>query len=169
MTFLQQVIDFCKKILALRVLAYPKARVISVETGSDTENWGTSHMTDGFKAFLMRGNVVDLAVGVIIGAAFGGVVDSLTKDIIGPILGMVGGLGDFSAYKVGPFLIGNFINAVLAFLIKAATVYFFVVLPLNNIAARMAAAPPPPPPPPPSEEYLREIRDLLAKSRVASA
>lgn len=130
-------------------------------------------MLSGFKAFLMRGNVIDLAVGVIIGAAFGGIVDSLTKDIITPMIAMLGGQPDFSAWKVGAFGVafgvGNFVNAVVNFVIKAAALYFVIVLPFNNFAARLAAAPAPAPPPPPSEEYLREIRDLLAKGRAASA
>lgn len=126
-------------------------------------------MIEGFKSFLMRGNVIDLAVGVIIGAAFGGIVDSLTKDIITPLIGMFGGQPDFSAWKVGAFGVGNFVNAVVNFIIKAAALYFAIVLPFNNFAAKLAAAPAPPPPPPPSEEYLKEIRDLLAKGRAAGA
>lgn len=126
-------------------------------------------MLSGFKAFMMRGNVIDLAVGVIIGAAFGGIVDSLTKDIITPMIALAGGQPDFSAWKVWTLGVGNFVNAVVNFLIKAAALYFVIVLPFNNFAARLAAAPAPPPPPPPTEEYLREIRDLLAKGRAASA
>ena len=117
-------------------------------------------MLKGFRDFIARGNVLDLAVGVIIGAAFGGIVDSLVKDIVTPILGMLGGQPDFSAVKLGSIAVGNFGNAVLAFLIKAAGLYFLVVLPFNRFTARMAAAAPPPPA---SETYLKEIRDLLAK------
>ena len=123
-------------------------------------------MLDGFKKFLMRGNVIDLAAAVIIGAAFGAIIDSLVKDIITPIIGMVGGQPDFSAIKIGSIGLGNFINAVVSFLIKAAALYFVIIIPFNRIAARLAAAPPPPPPPAPpspSEVYLKEIRDLLAK------
>jgi large conductance mechanosensitive channel len=116
-------------------------------------------MIKGFREFIARGNVIDLAVGVIIGAAFSGIVDSLTKDVITPIIGLVGGQPDFSALKLGPVSIGNFINAILSFLIKAAGLYFLVVLPFTRFAARIAAAPAPPPP---SEVYLKEIRDLLA-------
>jgi len=118
-------------------------------------------MLKGFRTFLMRGNVVDLAVGVIIGAAFGAIVDSMVKDLITPIIGLVGGTPDFSAWKAGPVAIGNFINAVIAFLLKAAGLYFLIVLPFNQFAARMATAPPPPAPPTPSELLLTEIRDLL--------
>ena len=123
-------------------------------------------MLDGFKKFLMRGNVIDLAAAVIIGAAFGAIIDSLVKDIITPIIGMVGGQPDFSAIKIGSIGLGNFINAVVSFLIKAAALYFVIIIPFNRIAARLAAVPPPPPPPAPpspSEVYLKEIRDLLAK------
>lgn len=117
-------------------------------------------MLKGFRDFIARGNVLDLAVGVIIGAAFGGIVDSLVKDIVTPIIGMLGGQPDFSAIKLGPIAIGSFLNAVIAFLIKAAGLYFLIVLPFNRFAAQMAAAAPPPSP---SEVYLKEIRDLLAK------
>ncbi len=115
-------------------------------------------MLKGFKAFIMRGNVVDLAVGVIIGAAFGAVVDSLVKDLITPIIGMLGGQPDFSAIKVGAVGVGNFINALIAFLIKAAGLYFLIVLPFNKFGAKMAAAAAGPPP---QEALLTEIRDLL--------
>jgi large conductance mechanosensitive channel len=95
----------------------------------------------GFRDFVIRGNVVDLAVGVIIGAAFGGIVDSLTKDVITPIIAMVGGQPDFSAMKAGPVNIGNFINAIIAFIINAAVVYFFVVKPFAALLARLNPAP----------------------------
>jgi large conductance mechanosensitive channel len=114
-------------------------------------------MLKGFRAFILRGSVVDLAVGVIIGAAFGGIVDSLVKDVITPALGLLGGTPDFSALKLGPVMIGNFINAVIAFLIKAAGLYFMVVLPFNRFMKKEAAVPPP------AETLLREIRDLLAR------
>ena len=119
-------------------------------------------MLKGFRNFITRGNVVDLAVGVVIGVAFSGVIDSLVKDIITPIIGMAGGQPDFSAYKLGSVGIGSFINAILAFLIKAAGLYFLVVLPFTKLAASMT---PPAPPPSPQEQLLREIRDLLAQKR----
>ncbi|HVQ29539.1 MAG TPA: large conductance mechanosensitive channel protein MscL [Vicinamibacteria bacterium] len=121
-------------------------------------------MLKGFRDFIGRGNVLDLAVGVIIGAAFGGIVDSLVKDIVTPIIGMLGGQPDFSAIKFGSVAVGNFMNAVLAFLIKAAGLYFLIVVPFNRFAAKLAAAAPPPSP---SELYLKEIRDLLAKKSPA--
>ncbi len=119
----------------------------------------------GFKDFILRGNVVDLAVGVIIGAAFGGVVDSLTKDIITPIIGDRIGTPDFSAVKVGPMLIGNFINAVISFVIRAAVIYFVIVKPFQALMARMYPPPAPGAPPPPSAEVqvLTEIRDELRR------
>lgn len=119
----------------------------------------------GFKDFLLRGNVVDLAVGVIIGAAFGGIVDSVTKDVITPIIGMIGGQPDFSAIKIGAIGIGSFLNAIISFLIKAFVVYFVIVKPFSAMMARLNPAPPPgaPAPPPPTEVLLGEIRDLLRK------
>jgi large conductance mechanosensitive channel len=116
-------------------------------------------MLKGFRDFIARGNVIDLAVGVIIGAAFGAIVDSLVKDIITPTIGLLGGQPDFSALHAGPVAVGNFINALLAFLIKAAGLYFLIVVPFNSIAARMAAEAPPNP----QLVVLGEIRDLLGK------
>ncbi|MEP6995800.1 MAG: large conductance mechanosensitive channel protein MscL [Acidobacteriota bacterium] len=116
-------------------------------------------MLKGFRDFIARGNIVELASAVIIGVAFGAIVDSLVKDIITPLIGMLGGTPDFSALKIGSVGIGNFINAVIAFLIKAGGLYFLVVVPFNRFASRMVVAPPPSP----SELYLKEIRDLLAK------
>jgi large conductance mechanosensitive channel len=118
-------------------------------------------MLKGFREFIARGNMIDLAVGVIIGVAFSGIIDSLVKDIITPIIGMIGGQPDFSAIKIGSVGLGNFLNAVLSFLIKAAGLYFLIVLPFNRFGAKMAA-----PKPPSNEEILlKEIRDLLAQKR----
>ena len=114
-------------------------------------------MFSGFKAFLLRGNVVDLAVAVIIGVAFSGIIDSLTKDIITPILTSLGGQPDFSAIKPYGIGIGNFANAVINFAIKAAALYFLIVLPFSRFGAALA------PPATPTDNYLKEIRDLLAK------
>jgi large conductance mechanosensitive channel len=119
-------------------------------------------MFEGFKKYVMRGNVIDLAAAVIIGAAFGAIIDSLVKDIVTPMIGMLGGQPDFSALKIGSIGIGNFVNSIVSFLIKAAGLYFLVILPFNRIATRLAEQPAPPPPPTPTETYLREIRDLLA-------
>jgi large conductance mechanosensitive channel len=98
-------------------------------------------MLDGFKKFILRGNVVDMAVGVVIGAAFGGVVSSLTKGLLTPFIGALVKLPDFSnlKYKIrgSDFLIGDFLNAIISFLLIAAAVYFFVVVPVNWLVARM--------------------------------
>ena len=96
-------------------------------------------MIKEFKEFLLRGNVIDLAVAVIIGAAFSGIVDSLVKDVITPILGMIGGQPDFSSVTLGPIMIGNFINAVISFLIMATALFFMVVKPMNMAMARTKA------------------------------
>jgi len=119
-------------------------------------------MLKGFRDFVARGNMIDLAVGVIIGAAFSGIVDSLVKDIITPIIGMIGGQPDFSSIKVSSVTLGNFLNATLSFLIKAAGLYFLIVLPFNRFAAKMAPAPKPPSN---EEVLLKEIRDLLAQKK----
>jgi large conductance mechanosensitive channel len=117
-------------------------------------------MLKGFRDFIARGNALDLAVGVIIGAAFGAIVDSLVRDLITPLLGLMGGMPHFSELKVGPVTLGNFLNAILSFLLKAAGLYFFIILPFNRFAKGLA---PPPPPVTPSETYLKEIRDALVK------
>jgi large conductance mechanosensitive channel len=97
-------------------------------------------MLSGFKQFILRGNVVDLAVGVVIGAAFGSVVTALTKDLLTPFIGALVGKPDFSALQFTIngtlFPVGDLINAVVAFLLIAAAVYFFVVLPVNALMAR---------------------------------
>src|SRR5919204_6621116 len=94
----------------------------------------------GFKAFLMRGNVIDLAVAVVLGAAFGAVVTALVKDLVTPLIALLIGKPDFSALVLDvrgtKFPIGDFVNAVLAFLFVAAAIYYFVVLPVNAIVAR---------------------------------
>ena len=119
-------------------------------------------MLKGFRDFVARGNVIDLAVGVIIGAAFGAIVDSLVKDIITPTIGLLFGQPDFSAVKLGPVAVGSFINAVISFLLKAAGLYFMIVLPVNRFATKKAA---PPAPPSPEVALLAEIRDLLKAQR----
>ncbi len=104
---------------------------------------------DEFKAFILRGNVVDLAIAVVIGAAFGGIVSALVKDIITPIIAAIVGKPDFSAIHFtinhSTFLIGDFINAVVSFVLIAAAVFFFVLKPLNLLIARSKKEPPPDP------------------------
>jgi large conductance mechanosensitive channel len=94
----------------------------------------------GFKKFLLRGNVVDLAVAVVIGAAFGEVVQALVRSLITPLLGAFGGVPDFSALAFtvnnSTFRIGEFINALLSFLLIATVVYYFVVAPVNRLMDR---------------------------------
>jgi large conductance mechanosensitive channel len=104
----------------------------------------------GFKKFLLRGNVVDLAVAVIIGTAFGALVASFTKDIITPIIAAIGGQPDFSSLSFtihkSHFFYGDFINAIITFVILAAVVYFFVVLPVGKLLDRFKPAPDEPTP-----------------------
>lgn len=94
-------------------------------------------MLQGFKQFILKGNVVDLAVGVVIGVAFGAIVNAFVKDLITPLIGAIGGQPNFSGLTFtinnSKFLIGDFINSVISFLIIAAVVYFFVVLPMNKL------------------------------------
>jgi len=122
-------------------------------------------MVDGFKKFIFRGSVVDLAVGVIIGGAFGTIVSSLTADVITPIIGAFGGQPDFSELVAGPVQLGKFINAVVAFLITAFALYILIVAPMNKykeIQDRKNAEPAPEPPATPDDvKLLTEIRDLL--------
>jgi large conductance mechanosensitive channel len=107
-------------------------------------------MLKGFKQFIFRGNVLDLAVAVVIGAAFGAVVTALVKDLLTPLIAAVVGKPDFSAIQFqvngSKFLIGDFINAVVSFLLIAAAVYFFVIAPINAILARMRRGEAPPDP-----------------------
>ena len=104
----------------------------------------------GFKDFLMRGNVVDLAVAVVIGGAFGAVVTALVKDLITPLIAAIFGKPDFSAivFQVNnsQFLLGDFANAVVAFLMVATAIYFFVILPVNAVTARIKRGEVPPDP-----------------------
>jgi large conductance mechanosensitive channel len=104
----------------------------------------------GFKQFIMRGNVLDLAVAVVMGAAFGAVVTALVKDLITPLIAAIIGKPDFSAIQFqvngSKFLLGDFINAIVSFLLIGAAVYFFVVLPVNAFLARMRRGEAPPDP-----------------------
>lgn len=99
-------------------------------------------MLKGFKEFIVRGNVVDLAVGFIMGAAFTAVVQALVKDLLTPLIAAVAGKHDFSALTFeihhSVFHYGDFINAAVSFVMVAATLYFFVVMPLNKLAASRA-------------------------------
>ena len=117
-----------------------------------------------FKAFILKGNVVDLAVGVLIGAAFGKVVESFTNGVIKPLLNAVGGNPDYSL-RIWVFDVGLVITAILSFLITAAVIFFFVVKPMNaliSLSMRKAEEKPAEPAPIPEDvKLLMEIRDLL--------
>ncbi len=110
---------------------------------------GTGKQLGGFKKFLLRGNVVDLAVGIVIGAAFTAVVQALVKDLITPLASLFGGAPDFSNHVVtvrdARFAVGDFVNALLAFLLIALVVYFLVVVPVNRLMDRYRPEPQPAP------------------------
>jgi large conductance mechanosensitive channel len=134
-------------------------------------------MAGGFKQFLLRGNVVDLAVGVVVGAAFGGVVAAFTKDLLTPLIAAVAGKPDFSAIQFtvngSKFLLGDFVNAVVSFLIVATAVYYFVVLPVNALVSRARKEPPADPTTKKCPECLSEIaigakRCAFCTSQVAA-
>src|ERR1700735_2298821 len=118
-------------------------------------------MADGFKQFLLRGNVVDLAVGVVVGAAFGGLVTAFTKDLLTPLIAAIAGKPDFSAIQFqvnnSKFLLGDFINAVVSFLIIATSVYYFVVVPINALVSRARKEPPADPTTKKCPECMSEI------------
>ncbi len=131
-------------------------------------------LTSEFKAFIMRGNVLDLAVGVVIGAAFGKIVTALVDNVIMPPIGLLIGGVDFSAWKwilkaAGAdgkgevaIQIGVFLNTIIQFLIVAAAI-FVVVKIANSMMKKQEAAPAPPPEPTATEKLLTEIRDALKK------
>ena len=106
-------------------------------------------MASGFKTFLLRGNLVDMAVGIVIGIAFGAVVTAFVKDLITPIIAALFGKPDFSGIYFtanhSKFLVGDFINVLIAFVIIAAVLYFFVVAPYAKFRARYEPAPVPEP------------------------
>ena len=104
-------------------------------------------MLSEFRAFVLRGNVVDLAVGVVIGAAFTSVVNALVKDLITPLIAAIGGSSDFGrlAFEVNGsrFAYGDFLNELITFLLVAAVVFFLVVKPMNTLLDRFRPEPPP--------------------------
>ena len=118
-------------------------------------------MAGGFKQFLLRGNVVYLAVGGVIGAAFGGVVTALTKDLLTPLIAALVGKPDFSAIQFtvngSKFPIGDFINAIVSFVLIAAAIYYLVVLPVNALISRAHKEPPADPSTKKCPECLSEI------------
>ena len=125
-----------------------------------------------FREFILRGNVIDLAVAVVLGATFGAVVNSLVKDLLTPLIAMIFGEPDFSALSFtingSHFNYGAFINAVIAFLSVAAAIFFFVVKPVNMLAERRRKGEELPPEAVPEDIILlSEIRDLLKAGRAA--
>ena len=137
-------------------------------------------MLKGFKEFIMRGNVVDLAVAVVIGTAFGAVVTALVSDLITPLIAALGGQPDFNSLTFtvndSTFRYGHFVNAVISFVIIAAAIYYLIVLPLNKLAERrarqLAATTGETPAPVEKAEdvlLLEQIRDLLASQNGGTA
>lgn len=124
-------------------------------------------MLKEFRDFILRGNVVDLAVAVVIGAAFKGVIDALVANLITPLIAAIGGAPDFSAItftiRGSQFGIGNFINTLISFVIIAAVIFFLIVKPMNIMMARASrkTAGGAPPAPTKEEVLLTEIRDAL--------
>ena len=129
-------------------------------------------MLKGFKEFILRGNVVDLAVAVVIGAAFGAVIKAVVDGLINPLIAAIFGKPDISgvwAFTINDaqFSIGLILQAALNFLFVAAAVYFVIVMPLNKLAARRARGQEPEPDPlTTDQELLTEIRDLLRSRSV---
>jgi large conductance mechanosensitive channel len=123
-------------------------------------------MLRGFKEFVLRGNVLDLAVAVVIGGAFGALVTALVKDILTPLIGAIVGQPDFSALQVSvngsTFLIGDFLNAVVSFLLIAAAVYLFVVVPMNAVIARRRRGEPP------SDPTTKKCGECLSEVPIAA-
>ena len=123
-------------------------------------------MLKGFGTFLMRGNVVELAVAVVIGAAFGAIVTALVKDLITPLIAAIFGKPDFSAIVFtinnSKFAVGDFINAVISFALVAAAIYFFVVVPMNAMTTRFAK-------PDDAAPALRECPECLSEIPAAAS
>jgi large conductance mechanosensitive channel len=121
----------------------------------------------GFKAFLLRGNVVDLAIGFVIGAAFGTVIQALVKDLITPLVAAIAGQPDFAGLyftvNKSKFMYGDFINALIAFVILAAVVYYFVVVPYAGFRARFEKPPEPAPPTRECPECLSSIPEAARR------
>ncbi len=126
--------------------------------------WVDDDVLKGFKDFLLRGNVVDLAVAVVIGAAFTAVVDSFADSFLTPLIGLVTGGGEFGGEAVVDgqhFTYGQFLSQVITFVLTAAVVYFAVVLPMKKVIERRHRGEESGPTQPTQVELLVEIRDLL--------
>ncbi|MEK6228299.1 MAG: large conductance mechanosensitive channel protein MscL [Actinomycetota bacterium] len=122
-------------------------------------------MLSEFRQFILRGNLVDLAVAVVIGTAFGALVTALVRDLITPLIAAIGGEADFSALKFelngSQFLYGDFLNALLAFVLVAAVLFFLVVKPVNTLMARYRTGPPP-------DRETHECRECLSEIPLAA-
>lgn len=123
-------------------------------------------MLKGFREFLFRGNVVDLAVAVVIGGAFGGIVTALVKDLLTPLIAALVGKPDFSGLTFtvnnSKFLYGDFINAAVAFLLVGTAIYFFVVVPMTRLSSLMNK------PVPPAEPTTRACPECLSEIPIAA-
>lgn len=134
-------------------------------------------MLKGFRDFILRGNIIELAIAVVIGVAFNALITSLTKDFIQPLISLIGGNGSLAGTFIvrgQHFLWADFVNAIINFVIIAAVLYFLVVVPMNKLnELRRRGVPTTETPAPPTDEavLLGEIRDLLAaqSGRVAPA
>jgi large conductance mechanosensitive channel len=129
-------------------------------------------MLKGFRDFILRGNVVDLAVAVIIGAAFNAIVNSMVKDLLSQFIAAIVGKPDFSnvVWKLNgtPINIGNFINAAISFIIVASVVYFGIVLPLNTLMAKFKKPEPPAPAPVPMKTCTECLSEIPAAAKRCS-
>lgn len=130
----------------------------------DPHNMHTPSVIREFKDFILKGNSISLAVGVIIGAAFGKLVTAFTSGIVEPLLRAVGGDPDI-ALRLGIFDIGIILSALISLVMTGAILFFIFIRPMNHLMAKEAipAVAPPPPEPAAEEKLLTEIRDLLAK------
>lgn len=129
-------------------------------------------MFKGIRDFILRGNVVDLAVAVIIGAAFNNIVTAMVGDVLNPLIAATIGKPDFSNVIInvgnGHIKVGSFLNAVISFFIVATVVYFAIVLPLNTLQAKLKKLIPEPPPPPPVKTCPQCLSEIpLAARRCA--
>ncbi|MFI5283685.1 MAG: large conductance mechanosensitive channel protein MscL [Candidatus Dormibacterales bacterium] len=126
----------------------------------------------GFRTFVLRGNVIDLAVGIVVGVAFGALITGFVKDLITPLIAAIGGKPDFSGLTFtinnSKFLYGDFINLLVSFVVIAAVIYFFVVVPYTALLARMKKEPPSDPTTKNCPECLTEI-PIAAKRCSACA
>jgi large conductance mechanosensitive channel len=118
----------------------------------------------GFRDFVLRGNIVELAVAVVMATAFNDLVRAFTNDIINPVLGKIFGKPDFSAFHPGGIGIGSFINALIAFLLVALAVYYFIVVPFNKLDELRRRGQVPVEQIPEDIQLLREIRDALVRT-----